>query len=216
MTRVKICGITRAPDRDAAVEAGADALGFIVGVDVETPREITATRAADLVAGLPPFVTSVLVTMAATVGEALELHDRVGADAIQVHGTLSPGEVAELRERTAADVLVAAGPEEAPDYADVADAVLVDSVDEAGGGGTGETHDWGRTRAVAAGVDVPVVLAGGLTPDNVGAAVETVDPYGVDTASGVECKGGVKDHDAVHAFVAAARQSAIPAGGEGA
>lgn len=216
MTRVKICGISRESDRDAAVDAGADALGFIVGVDVETPREIPRERAADLVAGLPPFVTSVLVTMPATVGEALDLHDRVGADAIQVHGTLSPGEVAEVRERSAGDVLAAVGPDEAPDYADTADALLVDSVDESGGGGTGETHDWERTRELAAGVDVPVVLAGGLTPDNVGRAVETVAPYGVDTASGVEREGGVKDHEAVRAFVAAARRSAVPAGGESA
>jgi phosphoribosylanthranilate isomerase len=121
-----------------------------------------------------------------------------------------------LRAVTAADVLVAVGPDEAPGYADSADAVLVDSVDDAGGGGTGETHDWDRTREFADSVDVPVVLAGGLTPENVGEAVETVEPYGVDTASGVEHEGGLKDHDAVRAFVAAARRSAIPAGGEGA
>jgi phosphoribosylanthranilate isomerase len=216
MTRVKICGITRESDRDAAVAAGADALGFIVGVDVETPREIDSERAAELVAGLPPFVTSVLVTMPGTAADALALHDQVGTDAVQVHGTLPPTAVAELRAVTAADVLVAVGPDEAPDYADSADAVLVDSVDDAGGGGTGETHDWERTREFAASVNVPVVLAGGLTPDNVGEAVDTVEPYGVDTASGVESEGGLKDHEAVRAFVAAARRSAIPAGGESA
>jgi phosphoribosylanthranilate isomerase len=86
-------------------------------------------------------------------------------------------------------------------YAEVANAVLVDSTDEDGAGGTGETHDWERTRDIRAGIETPLILAGGLTPENVAEAVETVDPFGVDTASGVERAGGEKDHDAVAAFV---------------
>ena len=89
MTRVKICGLTTAADRDAAVAAGADALGFVVDVAVDTPREISPETAADLVAGAPPFVTTVLVTMPAAVQAAVRLQDRVEADAIQVHGDLA-------------------------------------------------------------------------------------------------------------------------------
>jgi phosphoribosylanthranilate isomerase len=96
------------------------------------------------------------------------------------------------------------------DYADAADALLVDSVDESGAGGTGETVDWERTRDRVDDLGVPVILAGGLTPENVAAAVETVDPFGVDVASGVEREGGRKDHDAVRAFVDAA-QGVTPA-----
>ena len=206
MTRVKLCGITSEDDRDAAVAAGADAVGFIVDVAVDTPREVTVESAADLVDGLPPFVSSVLVTMPDSVEDALALQQAVRADAIQVHGTLSPEYVGGLRARADATVLAAVSPDDdVAAYADHADALLVDSVDEAGGGGTGETHDWERTRGVVSGVDVPVVLAGGLTPDNVAEAVETVGPYAVDTASGVESAGGVKDADAMEQFVARAR-----------
>ncbi len=206
MTRVKLCGITSEQDRDAAVAAGADAVGFIVDVAVETPREITVEHAATLVDDLPPFVSSVLVTMPDSVQDALAAQRRVQADTIQVHGTLSPEMVGGLRARASASVLAAVSPDDdIAAYADHADALLVDSIDEDGGGGTGETHDWARTRESVADLDVPVVLAGGLTPDNVAEAVETVDPYGVDTASGVEDEGGVKDHDAMAEFVAQAQ-----------
>ncbi len=209
MTRIKICGLGREPDRDAAVGAGADALGFVVDVPVDTPREISPARARELVAGVPPFVTTVLVTMPDAVQEAVALHERVGTDTIQVHGSLNPPLVAGLRERVGADVLAAVGPDaDLAAYADAADALLVDSVGDSGGGGTGETVDWERTREAVADLGVPVVLAGGLTPGNVAEAVETVDPYGVDTASGVEREGGVKDHGAVQAFVASARRAA--------
>jgi phosphoribosylanthranilate isomerase len=206
MTRVKICGITGAADREAAVAAGADALGFISGVPVETPRELPASAAATLVEGLAPFVTSVLVTGPESVQAAVARQERVGADVVQVHGDLSPAEVGGLRERVGASVVVAIGGEsDAGAYEAAADALLVDSTTDAGMGGTGETHDWERTRSIASSVEVPVVLAGGLTPDNVREAIETVDPFAVDVASGVEADPGAKDHDAVQAFVAHAR-----------
>lgn len=206
--RVKICGLTNERDRNAAVRAGADALGFIVDVGVETPREITSERAAELVDGVGPFVTTVLVTMAETVPETCTLQERIGADAIQVHGGLPPAEIQELGERSDADVIVAVDAEELEkaDYASVADALLVDSTDDQGAGGTGETHDWERTRRLVAELDTPVILAGGLTPSNVAEAVGTVTPYGVDTATGVEHEGGQKDHDAVFAFVRRAKE----------
>lgn len=202
MVRVKLCGITSESDRDAAVAAGADAIGVIVDVPVETPREVTAERAADIVAGAPPFVTTVLVTMPETVEQARTLHERVGTDAIQVHGNLSPDAVGQLREQVPADVVAAIGVhDDHTAYAASADALLVDSTDDQGGGGTGETHDWDHTSDIVDAVDTPVVLAGGLTPDNVSEAVETVRPFAVDTASGIERTGGVKDHDAMTAFV---------------
>jgi phosphoribosylanthranilate isomerase len=205
MTRVKLCGITDEADRDAAVDAGTDAIGVIVDVDVATPREISAERAADIVAGVPPFVTTVLVTMPDSVEDAVSLLDAVGTDAVQVHSTLAPEYVGGLRSRVEETVIAAVGPDaDLAAYADAADALLVDSVDKQGGGGTGETQDWDRTAELVADVDAPVILAGGLTPDNVAEAVETVNPYAVDTASGVEREGGVKDHDAMGAFVARA------------
>jgi phosphoribosylanthranilate isomerase len=102
-------------------------------------------------------------------------------------------------------VLVATDADRAPDYEGVADGLLVDSVDETGAGGTGETHDWTRTRELVDSLSIPVVLAGGLDPEDVAGAVRTVEPYGVDVASGIERSGGVKDHDAVRAFISRAR-----------
>ena len=201
MTRVKICGLTREADVDAAVAAGADAVGLIAGVTVDTPRDVTLDRAATLAESVPPFVTTVLVTMPADAAEARERIDAVGPDAVQLHAA-DPQLVADLGD-TAVDVLAVVDPTD-PDidaYAEAADALLVDSVDAEGGGGTGETHDWERTAAIVDSLSVPVVLAGGLTPENVAEAVATVDPFAVDTASGVESSGGVKDHDAIRAFV---------------
>jgi len=201
--RVKTCGITTPADRDAAVAAGADALGFIVDVPVDTPREIDPDAAADLIARVPPFVTSVLVTMPDSVGAARDLQDRTGADAIQIHGGLDPDAVAELARTEAVIAAVAAGdPGEARAYDGAADALLVDSADAAGAGGTGRVHDWAATRELRDDLNSPVILAGGLTPDNVAEAVRTVAPYAVDVATGVERTGGEKDHDAVAAFVA--------------
>ena len=209
MTRVKICGVTREADREAVVAAGADAVGVIADVPVDTPREVTAERAGDLVATVPPLVTSVLVTMPDSVQGAVTLQREVAADALQVHATLPPEKVGGLRARVDASVVAAVDvDDDLAGYAAVADALLVDSTDEQGGGGTGETVDWERTRERVADLEVPVVLAGGLTPDNVAAAIETVDPFAVDTATGVEREGGVKDHDAVRAFVSAAGRGA--------
>ncbi|MEF8907956.1 MAG: phosphoribosylanthranilate isomerase [Haloarculaceae archaeon] len=209
MTRVKVCGVTREADREAVVTAGADAVGVIAGVPVDTPREVSPERAADLVAGVPPLVTSVLVTMPDSVQDAVTLQREVAADALQVHATLPPEKVGGLRARVDARVVAAVdADDDLAGYAEAADALLVDSTDDRGGGGTGETVDWERTRERVAGLDVPVVLAGGLTPENVAEAIGTVDPFAVDTATGVEREGGVKDHDAVRAFVAAAGRGA--------
>ena len=213
MTRVKICGVTSVTDRDAVVAAGADAVGVIHGVPVDTPREGDEETAQRLVEGVPPFVTSVLVTMPTTVQAAVDRVEAVEPGAVQVHEGLSPAELGALRRRVSQQVVAVVDPEadDLDAYADHADALLVDSVDESGAGGTGETHDWERTRDLVASVDVPVVLAGGLTPANVGEAVETVHPFAVDVASGVEASGGVKDHDAVERIVAAATGAEVGA-----
>jgi phosphoribosylanthranilate isomerase len=204
MTRTKVCGLTRETDVDAAVEAGVDALGFVVDVPVDTPREVSVERAAELVSRVPPFATTVLVTMPETPQQAASVGERVAPDVLQCHGDLEPGDIAYLRSRVDAQVLKvvdADDVETARRYVDVADALLVDSATADGGGGTGETHDWARTRDAVADLDAPVVLAGGLTPENVATAIATVDPFAVDVASGVESSGGVKDHDRVRAFV---------------
>jgi phosphoribosylanthranilate isomerase len=204
MTRVKVCGVTRESDLLAVAASGADAVGLISGVPVDTPREVSPEQATSLAAIAPPFLTTVLVTMPETTTDTLMMARRTGVDAVQVHG-VDPEMAAELGDHVRT-LLVATDVDGAPDYEGVADAVLVDSVDESGAGGTGETHDWARTRELVDSLDTPVVLAGGLTPENVAEAVETVDPYGVDVASGTEASGGVKDREKVEAFVRHARR----------
>ncbi|EMA47087.1 phosphoribosylanthranilate isomerase [Halobiforma nitratireducens] len=203
-TRTKICGLTNERDLETAVDAGADAVGIVCDVPVDTPREVSVERAAALAAAAPPFVTAVLVTMPDDPGAAIELVDRVEPDAVQLHGEFPPGDLGYLRSRVDAAVLYAVDadePDAATRYDDVVDGFVVDTADEDGGGGTGETHDWERTRAAARDLASPLILAGGLEPDNVAAAVKTVEPFAVDVASGVEATGGEKDPTAVRSFV---------------
>jgi phosphoribosylanthranilate isomerase len=203
MTRVKICGLTDSRDVRAAVDAGADAIGAIVDVPVDTHREVDPERAVDLLDDVPPFVASVLVTMPDTPARAIELVERVAPDVLQVHGDLPPGDLAFLAASTDVFLVLAVDADDldrAREVTDVVDAVLIDSLED-GAGGTGQVHDWDRTRDAVRTLDVPVVLAGGLTPRNVGEAVATVDPFAVDVASGVEGDDGRKDHDALQAFV---------------
>jgi len=205
MTRVKVCGITTREDLEVAVDAGADAIGLIVDVPVDTPREISDRRAVELARATPPLVTTVLVTMPERPEATVDLASRVQPDVLQVHGDITAGDLAFLSAQVHGDVVKAVSPADAPEHDTVADALLVDSLDESGAGGTGETHDWTETRDLVASLESPVVLAGGLTPENVAEAVETARPFGVDVASGVEREPGRKAPEAVAAFVRAAR-----------
>jgi phosphoribosylanthranilate isomerase len=214
MPGVKVCGVTGRTDLAAVAAAGADAVGVITDVPVDTPREITPDHAAELVADAPPFLTTVLVLMPETARRAVELAGIIEPDAIQLHGEFSPDELRFVRAESGARVIPvvdADDPDRAHAYDDVADAIVVDSTSDDGAGGTGETHDWSVTRELVSELSTPVVLAGGLTPENVGAAVETVAPYAVDVASGVESSGGEKDHDAVEAFVRNAHRREVTA-----
>lgn len=201
MTRVKICGIAKREDLDLAVEAGADAIGFLVDVPVDSPREIDVDRAVELASATPPFVTTVLVTMSNTPERTVDLVEQIHPDAVQIHGVTTPDELATLSTRVAVDVIGAVSPDDAERYDVVADALLVDSLDDSGAGGTGETHEWSRTRELVDSLSSPVVLAGGLTPTNVAEAVDIVGPYAVDVASGVEGRPGRKDPNSVESFV---------------
>lgn len=212
MVRTKLCGLGTQADVDAAVDAGADALGFITEVDVDTPREIEPERARDLAETVPPFVTTVAVTIPESVEEAVAVAEAVDPDALQIYGEFDPADIEAIRDRAGVDVIVALGVddrERAHELDGAADALLVDSLTEAGAGGTGETHDWDATRELRAALDTPVVLAGGLTPENVADAVATVEPFAVDTASGIERddEPGRKDHPAMRAFVRKARSA---------
>jgi len=202
---VKVCGLAREADVRAAIDAGADAVGVIAEVPVDSPREVEPAAAADLLADVPPFVTATLVTMPDSAERVVELVRTIGPDAVQIHGEWTPDEIRYIRAETQRKVLLAvdaAEPGRAEELDAVADALVLDSTDESGAGGTGETHDWTRAGELADRLTSPVVLAGGLTPDTVAEAIRAADPFAVDVASGVELEGGRKDHNAVARFVA--------------
>ena len=218
MTRIKCCGIATPAELRAAVAAGADAVGVVADVPVETHRAVDPATAARLFAAAPPFVTTVLVTMVdpgraetpATAGRLLERLERTGADAIQVHGRPDPSTIRTLVARTppAVDVLVGVDPQPiaARSYATGPDALVVDAPTASGRGGTGRRVDVERARAVLEAAEVPVVLAGGLGPGNVAEAVARVGPHAVDAATGLEDEDGRLDPERAARFVAAARE----------
>lgn len=202
--RVKICGIRSQKDLRLAVEAGADAVGLLCDVPVDSPREIDRETAQSLAAETPPFVSAVLVTMSQSLPDIQDLITAVNPDVVQIHGSLSAAEITELAGMVPViHALDSAAGDAIEQSAAVADAILLDSTDASGAGGTGETHDWEEARTWVESLDVPIILAGGLTPSNVAAAVKTVKPFGVDVASGVEGPAG-KDPTAVTSFVRAA------------
>ncbi|MFB6133224.1 MAG: phosphoribosylanthranilate isomerase [Halanaeroarchaeum sp.] len=202
--RVKICGHTRKADVRSSIDAGADAVGVIADVPVDTPREVSRNRARTLLEMVPPFVTGVLVTMPSSPGDVVELVERMRPDAVQIHAGLGPAQLQDVGGRLSIPVIPAvdgSDTENIDEYAAVGDAILLDSRDEEGAGGTGRTHDWDAARQVADSLSTPLVLAGGLTPDNVNEAVDTVSPDAVDVASGVEVDPGRKDPDAIRRFI---------------
>ena len=203
--KVKVCGITNAEDALAAVEAGADALGFIFYE--KSPRYVVPAVAANIIAQLPPLVTPVGVFVNEGLATVRAIMDTCGLAMAQLHGDenvsycreLARPAMKALRLRDRGSLLALA---EYQGRGGVRGFVL-DTFSELSYGGTGQITDWGLAAEVAK--STPLLLAGGLTPDNVTEAIRTVRPYGVDVSSGVESAPGKKDHAKMCAFVDAVR-----------
>jgi len=200
--RVKICGMTSRADAEHAIACGADALGLVFYE--RSPRCVDIARAREIVAGLPPFVSLVGLFVNAT---AQTIHDTVnacGLDLVQLHGDETPDDcrldglkvIKALRVRDRASLQLL-------DTYPVS-AILLDTWNPDCYGGSGESFNWQLAADVAR--QRPLVLAGGLTADNVAEAISTVAPYAVDVSSGVESRPGVKDPDKVAAFIRNAKQ----------
>jgi phosphoribosylanthranilate isomerase len=200
--RVKICGITNAEDALTAVDAGADALGFMFYAS--SPRYMTRKAAGKIIHQLPPFMAKVGVFVNPTAEEVRQAIADCGLDTLQFHGEESP----EFCRQFGLKVLKAfrvQGTETLkalPSYSSVA--WLLDSFVAGTRGGTGNTFNW-DIAAEAVKMGGRVILAGGLTPENVAEAVRKVRPYGLDVSSGVESAPGRKDAAKVRAFIAAAK-----------
>ena len=202
MTAIKICGLTRREDAEAAVEFGAHALGFVLWPS--SPRHASVAAVAAIVRHLPPFITPVGVFVNPTTEDIARAAD-AGVRLAQVHGTVpvwtgGHGPLPVLRAVHLGTASLGAIEPEVDDAT-----VLLDAHDPVRHGGTGQTVDWSRARAVAD--RRRVVLAGGLTPENVRDAIAAVRPYGVDVASGVEASPGVKNHQLLRRFMAAAKET---------
>jgi phosphoribosylanthranilate isomerase len=216
--RVKICGIRSEADLRIAVASGTDAVGFISGVTHRSEDALTPEQAADLVAATPPYVSTVLVTHLERANEIVELAELVGADTIQVHGLVSHETLRDVfaqsrgRRRITRAVHVT-GEEsigEALHAAQMCHAVHLDSRTADRLGGTGQTHDWSISRTIVDALaprGVPVILSGGLRPDNVADAVVAVRPFAVDVNSGVENECGDKDATRSFHFVTRAHNT---------
>lgn len=197
---VKICGITRAEDADAAVALGASAVGFIFWP--KSPRYIEPAAALAIVRRLPAFVTPVGVFVNETADTMNAVADVARLGAIQLHGDESPSMLAAL-QRPVIRALSGEAIVDAAGQWPAAVTLLIDAHDPVRRGGTGRTVDWTVAARVAA--TRRVVLSGGLNADNIAAAIATVRPFGIDVSSGVEQAPGVKDHEKLAALFAQLR-----------
>lgn len=200
--RVKICGITRVEDALAAAAAGADAIGLVFYA--KSPRAVDIEQAREILAALPPFVTTVGLFVDAERSELERILASVPLDLLQFHGDESVQQCEAFGRPYIKALRVKAGDDIAAQVARYpsAQGILLDAYVEGVPGGTGEAFDWSLIPQT---LSKPLILAGGLRPDNVAEAVSRLRPYAVDVSGGVEASKGVKDVEKVDAFIRAAR-----------
>jgi phosphoribosylanthranilate isomerase len=205
MPRVKICGITRPEDAELAASLGAWAIGFILWPG--SKRAADPAVAAGIARALRRRVEPVGVFVNPTLDEVAHAVEAIGLTHVQLHGDEGPSFCAAVAQRTGARVIKALGIGSAADVRAIerfhTDFHMLDN----GRGGTGRTWDWALIEQRHS--QVPVILSGGLTPENVAGGIAAVRPWAVDVSSGVELEPGVKDHVKVEAFIAAAQASPV-------
>ena len=195
--KVKICGMTNLKDVKVAVDGGVDAVGFIFYK--KSPRSVTMQAVRKIVLELPPFVDSVGVFVNETAEQINKIADRCNLDRVQLHGNESPTFCKKIRRRVIKAIRVKdiQSLKKLSDYP--VSSFLLDTFSEDQYGGTGRVFDWNL--AYPAKKYGPIILAGGLTPNNVRQAIQRIQPYGVDVCSGVESQPGIKDHKKMKAFI---------------
>ena len=197
MTRVKICGITTVDDALMAVAAGADALGFVF--HALSPRNITPEAAAAIIREVPPFVQTVGLFVNMPVAYVNDTVEAVGLDVVQLHGDEAPEYCRLMRRRVVKAFRIKDIDSLEPIKRYSVAGFLLDAWSPKAYGGTGMTFNWDIAKVAEQ--YGPIILAGGLTPENVAQAVETVSPFAVDVSSGVESAPGRKDPEKVLAFI---------------
>ncbi|HKY63929.1 MAG TPA: phosphoribosylanthranilate isomerase [bacterium] len=219
---VQIAGVRSREEASMLVEAGVDALGFPLRLDHHA-EDLPESEAREIIAGLPEKVRPVLITYLDRAEEILELSRYLGVRGLQLHGPVELEEARKLKSRAPnlwllKSLVIRGGneaglSEELKAWSDLADAFLTDTYDPESGasGATGKTHDWEISRRLAEQSPKPLILAGGLNPRNVAAAIAQVRPWGVDVHTGVEDRQGWKDRKKVGDFLAEARQAFLKA-----
>lgn len=215
MVEVKICGFTNTEDVKVACELGADMVGAIMVPG--SSRYVTAKQARPILDAVSGGVAKVAVIMPKDLSEVEKIARELKPDCLQIHLTFPARKLFEVKERLGTKLMVVTPiPQEienrkkiidrAIEAAEVADYVLLDTKGPSGGG-TGLTHDWSLSGEIRGAVKKPIFLAGGLNPSNVGQAIKTVRPYGVDVATGVESSLGKKDTKLMREFIEAVREA---------
>lgn len=210
--KTKICGIRSKADLGVAVDANSNAVGFLVGLTHRSEDKLDPVDARQLIRAVPPFVQPVLVTHLGHPQDIVDLASFLRVPTIQLHGEMETEAVAAVRSLAPGSSLIRAlhvtggtSPDmlvrQVKDVARWVDAILLDSRTADRLGGTGKTHDWCVSRKIVEASPLPVILAGGLTAENVSNAVQTVGPYGVDVNSGVETANGDKSPHLCAQFV---------------
>ena len=196
--QIKICGITRIEDAIYASKSGVNALGFVFYE--KSPRYVDSDKAMHIIESLPPFITTVGLFVNHDAQYIRSILQTVRLDLLQFHGNETPEECLSYSIpyikaiRMKHNVILS---DAVKKYID-AKALLLDTYEDGTIGGTGQQFDWDRIPDI---VEKPVILAGGLTPDNVAKAVRRINPYAVDVSGGVESDKGIKNHDKIKAFV---------------
>jgi phosphoribosylanthranilate isomerase len=210
MIRIKICGITRPQDAAAAASAGADAIGLVFA---KSHRQVTGARAREIVAALPPFVSAVGVFVNARPTTVLRIVEAAGLSEVQLHGDESADCLRELGAVRVVKALRVRDRRFVDELARFRDAgvsgILLDAFSSTARGGSGRRFDWDLVaearRAGALDAAPPIILAGGLTPENVKSGIRAVRPWGVDVSGGVEIGAGLKSAELMERFVSAVR-----------
>ena len=212
--RIQIAGVSSLEEAQFCERVGVDALGFTLRLPTGEHDGLTEAKARSIIAALPPFVSAVVITYVDTAREAVNLCRYLGVAALQLHGEFPSSEIPVIRAALPHLKIIRAvhvtGPQAraaARSLERQVDAIILDTYDPESGrhGATGKTHDWALSRQLVAASRVPIILAGGLTPANVGEAIRTVQPWAVDVHTGVEDADGRRSFDKIRAFVEAAR-----------
>ncbi len=209
MTRIKICGNRSVNEALLAARSGADAVGILVGPHTESQKHfVTPETARDILTALPPFVQGVIVTTHESIESIAALISVTGTSVVQCHSHITPAHISTLRVQfpyvqfiAVVHVQDSSSVERAQSFEAAAHALLLDTSLKGTTGGTGVTHDWSVSADIVRTVSIPVILAGGLNPENVRGAIAQVRPYAVDVRSGVCRATGEKDEEKVRTFI---------------